>query len=75
MTTRRENMKVEISQKRVAKLPHELDESVDPNPPPLQPEIKQAAKDLARGLVDTDRALAVNVTYKKQKTRSPTEVT
>jgi hypothetical protein len=73
MTKREEKKQIEMSQTRVAKLPHEIDESVNPNPPPPQPVIKQAAKDLARGLVDTDRGLSMSVTYKKQKTRKSTE--
>ena len=38
---------------RGLKLPHERDESTEA-PGPRQPVIKQAAKDLARGLIDTD---------------------
>lgn len=38
---------------RELKLPHERDESTEP-PGPRQRVIKQAAKDLARGLIDTD---------------------
>jgi hypothetical protein len=60
-------MTVEIMQKVVDKLPNEVDESTDPNPPPPQEIIKQAASDLKRGLVDTDRGAAVDLTYKKQK--------
>lgn len=52
-----------------AKMPHERDESVDPVIPPPEPEMKQASIDVTRGMVDTDRGAAMNVTYKKQKTR------
>ena len=62
-------LKVEIQQRVVGKLPHELDETTDPVVPPPQPVIKQASADLRRGLVDTDRGLVMDVTYKKQKTR------
>ena len=51
------------------KMPHERDESVDPVIPPPQPEMKQASIDVSRGMVDTDRGAAMNVTYKKQKKR------
>lgn len=51
------------------KMPHERDESVDPVSPVPEPEMKQASIDVSRGMVDTDRGAAVNVTYKKQKTR------
>ena len=52
------------------KMPHERDESVDPDVPPPQPEMKQASVDVSRGMVDTDRGAAMNVTYRKQKKRS-----
>ncbi len=56
-------------QELAGKMPHERDESVDPAVPPPEPEMKQASVDLSRGMVDTDRGAATNVTYKKQKTR------
>ena len=52
------------------KMPHEQDESVDPDIPPPEPEMKQASADVSRGMVDTDRGAAMNATYKKQKTRA-----
>lgn len=52
------------------KMPHERDESVDPDIPPPEPEMKQASADVSRGMVDTDRGVAMNTTYKKQKTRA-----
>lgn len=51
-------------------MPHERDESVDPDIPPPEPEMKQASADVSRGMVDTDRGAAMNTTYKKQKTRA-----
>jgi hypothetical protein len=51
------------------KMPHERDETVDPVVPPPEPEMKQASIDVTRGMVDTDRGAAMNVTYKKQKKR------
>lgn len=62
-------LKVEIQQRVVDKLPHEQDEATDPVVPPPQEIIKQAGADLKRGLVDTDRAAVMDATYKKQKTR------
>jgi hypothetical protein len=50
-----------------AEMPHERDESVDAVVPPPEPEMKQASIDVTRGMVDTDRGAAMNVTYKKQK--------
>jgi hypothetical protein len=49
------------------KMPHERDESVDAVIPPPEPEMKQASIDVTRGMVDTDRGAAMNVTYKEQK--------
>ena len=57
------------AQPSAGKLPHERDESVDPVVPPPEPEMKQASADVSRGMVDTDRGAAMNVTYKKQKKR------
>ena len=56
-------------QELAGKMPHERDESVDPAVPPPEPEMKQASVDVSRGMVDTDRGAAMNVTYKKQKSR------
>ncbi len=56
-------------QQMAGKMPHERDESVDPAVPPPEPEMKQASVDVGRGMVDTDRGAAMNVTYKKQKKR------
>lgn len=56
--------------KTAGKMPHERDESVDPDIPPPEPEMKQASADVSRGMVDTDRGVAMNATYKKQKTRA-----
>ncbi len=58
-----------IQQPLAGKMPHERDESVDPAVPPPEPEMKQASVDVSRGMVDTDRGAAMNVTYKKQKKR------
>jgi hypothetical protein len=41
-----------VGPERELKLPHEHDESTEPGP--RRRVIKQAAKDLARGLIDTD---------------------
>ena len=56
-------------QELAGKMPHERDESTDPAVPPPEPEMKQASVDISRGMLDTDRAAAMNVTYKKQKKR------
>ena len=50
-----------------AKLPHERDESIDiVGKVPSEP-MKQASRDLKRGLVDTDRGAEAGRTYKKLK--------
>jgi hypothetical protein len=49
------------------KLPHERDESIDSaGTVPSEP-MKQASRDITRGLTDTDRGAAVGRTYKKLK--------
>lgn len=55
------------------KLPHERDESTEP-PGPRQRVIKQAAKDLAAGLIDTDnytRAALVAAWADSRRRRGP----
>ncbi len=50
-----------------AKLPHERDETIDiVGKVPSEP-MKQASRDLKRGLVDTDRGAEAGRTYKKLK--------
>lgn len=53
----------------VGQMPHERDETTDPLVPPPEPKMKQASADVSRGLVDTDRGVAMDATYKKQKQR------
>lgn len=56
---------------RALKLPHERDESAE-SPGPRQAVIKQAAKDLAAGLVDTDnytRAAATAASAARRRRR------
>ena len=58
---------------RELKLPHERDESSEP-PGPRQRVIRQAAKDLARGLIDTDnytRAALVAAWADSRRRRGP----
>ncbi len=51
------------------KLPHERDESVDQGGGSVPSEsVKQAYRDVKRGLPDTDRGVEMNQTYQKQKT-------
>ena len=49
------------------KLPHERDQSIDMTPATPSPEGRQAHRDLARGLQDTDRGPAADRAYQKQK--------
>jgi hypothetical protein len=49
------------------KLPHERDESVDDTPAAPSEHGRQAYRDLARGLQDTDRGPPADQAYKKQK--------
>ena len=57
----------------VPKLPHERDESAEPNAGPADPESlatrvgKQAFDDVQRGVVDTDRGPAAERVYEKLK--------
>ena len=54
------------------KLPHERDESVDaPVEAPTAP-MRQAYRDVARGLADTDRGAEVGRTYARLKRRPAT---
>jgi hypothetical protein len=49
-------------------LPHERDESLDQAGGALPSErVKQAGRDIKRGLVDTDRGELMRQTYEKQK--------
>lgn len=48
-------------------LPHERDESSERDDAP-RPVIEQAHRDVARGLVDTDRGPPMDRAYKQQKT-------
>lgn len=67
MKQRIDAMQNSLLRRKFIKLPHELDETVDPTPHKPQPVMEQAAKDVARGLVDTGRSPSVDVTYKKLK--------
>jgi len=50
------------------KLPHERDESVDQGGGGVDSaSVRQACKDVKRGLPDTDRGVEMNHTYQKQK--------
>ena len=59
---------VSIDQKAVPLLPHERDQSTLGQFNSIDPVIKQAAKDIAKGLKDTDRGEEANSVYQKQKT-------
>lgn len=64
-----EVINVSIDQKAVPLLPHERDQSTLGQVNPIDPVIKQAAKDIAKGLKDTDRGEEANRVYQKQKTK------
>lgn len=50
------------------KLPHERDESIDEGGGAVASEsVKQAGRDVQRGLPDTDRGAEMHRTYQKQK--------
>jgi hypothetical protein len=70
MESMQQGVKVEILQQEVERLPHEKDQSTDQVRTEPEPLIEQAAVDLKRGLVDTDRAAEVNVVYRKQKRKT-----
>ncbi len=64
------NVQVSIGQLTVPRLPHEHDESADSQTSEPRAVIQQAAKDLKRGLVDTDRGQEANRIYAKLKESS-----
>ncbi|MEO8103911.1 MAG: hypothetical protein ABI790_15415 [Betaproteobacteria bacterium] len=53
--------------KLAAQLPHERDESIDTTGTVSSEPMKQAARDIKHGLVDTDRGADMGRTYKKLK--------
>ena len=57
--------------KSAAKLPHEQDESVGMTDGISSTAMQQAHKDLARGLLDTDRGPEADRAYKKLKGSIP----
>jgi hypothetical protein len=63
------SIKVSILEADVPLLPSEKDESIDLTDVKPRKIIKQAAIDLAKGLKDTDRGNAVDLTYKKLKAK------
>jgi len=67
-TKKKRGTNTSIAQEPAPRLPHEQDESSDQQAGPLDANVVQAAKDLKRGLVDTDRGAVMHETYKKQKT-------
>jgi hypothetical protein len=59
-----------IDGEKVPRLPHERDESADEQQTVPRKVIQQAAEDIERGLVDTDRGPVVDEVYEKQVRRS-----
>ena len=49
------------------RLPHERDESADQAPAEVDAAVAQAGRDVARGLVDTDRGPAMDAVYRQLK--------
>jgi hypothetical protein len=62
-----EGIKVSMQQKTVPLLPHERDQSTQDQVGPIDVVVKQAAKDIARGLKDTDRGEEADRVYQKLK--------
>ena len=48
-------------------MPHERDQSTDMTPEAADPVVKQAARDVKRGLQDTSKGLEMDKTYDKLK--------
>ncbi len=65
--TKLEGIKVTIQPTTAPLLPHERDQSTAHQANPVDPMMKQAAKDVARGLTDTDRGEEANRVYQKLK--------
>lgn len=63
-------LKADVAKKSASRLPHERDESVDMTGGLPSEPMKQAYKDVTRGLQDTDRGLESARTYKKLKGNS-----
>jgi hypothetical protein len=61
------NTRVSDAKKTLPKLPHERDESIDTTGAIASEPMKQAARDIKRGLVDTDRGAEAGRTYQKLK--------
>ncbi len=66
-TTDAPHRKPGISNPDKPKLPHERDESVDAPADTPDPVVQQGARDLGRGLQDTDRGPEADRTYQKLK--------
>jgi hypothetical protein len=62
-------IKVSMQRKPAPLLPHERDQSTAHQGSPINTVIKQASKDIARGLKDTDRGEEVNRVYQKLKSK------
>jgi hypothetical protein len=62
-----EGIKVSMQQKAVPLLPHERDQSTQDQVGPIDVVVRQAAKDIARGLKDTDRGDEADRVYQKLK--------
>ena len=60
-------VEVSINQQKVDLLPHEQDESATSQASKPRKIMKQAAADIKRGLVDTDRGVPAGKAYAKQK--------
>jgi hypothetical protein len=63
------DIRVSIKQQTVPLLPHERDQSTHNQTSPIRTVIKQAAKDIARGIKDTDRGEEANRVYQKLKSK------
>lgn len=62
-------IQVSVKQKSVPLLPHERDQSTQNQIRPVDTVMKQAAKDIAGGLKDTDRGEEANRVYQKLKSK------
>ncbi|MBC7779714.1 MAG: hypothetical protein H7125_06345 [Proteobacteria bacterium] len=67
-----QNNNTDTADGAVPRLPHERDESADRAPDVADPAVAQGARDVERGLVDTDRADPMNEIYRRLKGKDKT---
>jgi hypothetical protein len=65
------NTKARVGNDGAQRLPHERDEAPDAQNTKPRKVMKQAASDIERGLVDTDKGPPMQETYERQREKTP----